>query len=112
MENARSAIAACGLHGRAVIGSGRPAAMVEIPRAAHPSCPTCDGTRVEVGVRTRDEQAIVLWRWTKRGWGVRDVTAVRALACVGCGLVTFHASDLAGLRADAAKHPERFKWDD
>jgi 4-hydroxy-3-methylbut-2-en-1-yl diphosphate synthase IspG/GcpE len=81
--------------------------MTEIAPAAHPSCPTCDGVRVEVGVRTDiEQQEIKLCRPTRRGWGVRDIAAVRALACAGCGLVTFHVTDLANLQAEVTKHPE------
>lgn len=88
-------------------------AMAQTPPAAQPPCPTCDGVRVEVGVRTEaDQQGIKLWRRTRRRWGIRDVTAVRALACVGCGLVTLHVSDLENLRAEVAERPESFRWDD
>ena len=84
--------------------------MAEAPSS---SCPSCDGTRVALGVRTdMEHHAIKLWRPTKRRWGRRDVTAVRAMACVGCGLVTFHAADLAGLRAEVAEARELFVWDD
>jgi hypothetical protein len=87
--------------------------MVNAPPVAHPSCPACDGARVEVGVRTDiDHQETKLWRKTRHGWGIRDVTSVRALAYAGCGLVTFHVKDLANLQAELTKHPELFKWDD
>jgi len=87
--------------------------MAETSPAAHPPCPSCDGARVEVGVRTDiDRQSITLWRRTRRRWGIRDVTTVRALACVGCGLVTLQVTDLAALRAEVEKHPETFGWDD
>lgn len=87
--------------------------MAKTSPAVHPPCPSCDGARVEVGVRTDvDQQSIKLWRWTRRRWGVRDVTSVQALACIGCGLVTFHVTDLANLRAEVAKHPEVFGWDE
>lgn len=58
-----------------------------------------------------DQQEIKVWRQTRRGWGARDVTAVRALACVGCGLVTLHVTNLTKLQAEVAKHPELFRWE-
>ncbi|GAA2590896.1 hypothetical protein GCM10010435_82000 [Winogradskya consettensis] len=45
------------------------------------------------------------------GWGSRDVTGVRALACTGCGLITLQR-DLAILQAEVAKNPELFTWND
>jgi hypothetical protein len=56
-----------------------------------------------------DQQSVKLWRWTR--WGSRDVAKVRALACIGCGLVTFHVADLARLQEEAAKHPGGLRWD-
>jgi hypothetical protein len=39
------------------------------------------------------------------------VTEVRALACIECGFVTLHVTDLARLRDDVQKHPELFQWE-
>jgi hypothetical protein len=39
------------------------------------------------------------------------VTKVRALACIECGFVTLHVTELARLREDVQKHPGRFRWE-
>jgi ribosomal protein S27AE len=77
-------------------------------------CASCGGVSVAVGVRTDapERHSIWLWRPSRRGWGSRDVTTVRALACVDCGVVTFRATDLDRLRAEVAEHPGLFRWDD
>ena len=39
------------------------------------------------------------------------MTEVRALACIECGFVTLHVTEIARLREDVQKHPELFRWE-
>jgi hypothetical protein len=99
--------------GRETAG-GTQSLMTESPRPspAFPLC-ACGGSRVAAGIQTEDaeKQSIWLWRPTRRGWGTRNVTRIRALACVDCGLVTLHVSDLNHFRADVDEHPGLYRWE-
>lgn len=78
------------------------------PPSRLPACELCGGPQIgNLGLVTQQHVGI---HPNARMLGAKPLSTLSAIVCLSCGHTKFFAAELAKVREEAEKHPERFMW--